>query len=1217
MADMTTKILTVELRADAAVNGIINLNNAIDKNTQQMKANSAQIKQNNADIEKGTGDVMKLTAQNQVLAQSNVELTAKTKVLKDERRVLQKETQNEIKMQTEEEGSLKALRAELSRATNEFDKLGRAERETGAKGKELRDKINLLTTEIKDAEFATQRYYRNVGNYQQSILSAIGLNGRWGQSITNIINVQGGFSGAMASMGASVKAFGASLMALMTNPVFLAIAGIAGVGMAFKWFYDYNEGLAEASRLTEQFTGLQGEQMQGFRDKVMATADVMGKDFKETLQAADTVMANFHVDGEQAMDAINKGFAAGVDVNGDFLNKIQQFAPTFHDAGISAEQMVAIISQTKSGIFTDQGLEAIKQGSTRIREMSAATKQSLQSIGIDVTAMQAKLRDGTMTTFDALQQVSAQLKTMPDDSQEVGNVMADVFGRQGKFAAQEMIEGLADMSTSLDDVAAQTGDYGELLLENIDTEEELNNVTAALFDMTDNGWESIKQQATIYAKKALVAVVKGLVDVANWFIKLYNSSLPVRAAVNGIATGFKILWSVVKFAFNNIINGFKTIGRGISAVVNGFNQAGNAIKAFGQGVALIFKGIATMSWETIEKGWNTLSSGIKHAAISAFDGLKEVVTSGAADWADAAGNFGKEVGGYIIDGIKESISGQMNEITIPAFAGGGGGGSASTGGGGGGSSSSSSGGSGGSRKSNGGGSRKKGSSGGSRKTGGGSRKTGGGGSRKSGGTGKRQETDEEKAEKEYQKRIDDLIKKGADLEMKALEESAKKTEEKAEELAKKQKEALVKMYGGEDYLKARLAAATTDADKKRWESALKYYQQMEKQIEEDEKNNKKIIKENAEKEAKEREKRAAEIAKQLQQLWIEEEKDGSEDRLNLQLGLIEMERDAELASLKEKEAAELAALKNNEEEKQKVREQYYILEGAIQTKYDNQREKAEKEHHQKELQAVQTFAETMLASTEEHEQANLDWRLKSLQQQMELELMQYEDNEEMKAAIRAKYQQLELQARREHTQAVIAIEQEKYNAIGSIVGGLGEIMGAFGEQNKEMLVLQKTLALGEILIAQAVAIANAVKAGSNAVTPWQMIAQIASSVVAVTTAIAQAFNALHQAKFATGGYISGAGTSTSDSIPIRVSNGESIMNAETTAMFGGLLSSLNQLGGGVPIQVQETAASVRGEDMLARAFARGVAMLPNPVVSVEDINRGQRQVEVMNERATL
>ena len=132
-----------------------------------------------------------------------------------------------------------------------------------------------------------------------------------------------------------------------------------------------------------------------------------------------------------------------------------------------------------------------------------------------------------------------------------------------------------------------------------------------------------------------------------------------------------------------------------------------------------------------------------------------------------------------------------------------------------------------------------------------------------------------------------------------------------------------------------------------------------------------------------------------------------------------------------------------------------------------------------------------------------------------------------------------------------------------------------------------------------------------------MIAQIATSITAVTAAIAQAFTSLNSAKFATGGYIRGAGTGTSDSIPVRVSNGESVMNANTTAMFGGLLSSLNQLGGGVPIQVAESASSIRGEDMLARAVAKGVAMLPNPVVSVEDINRGQRQVEVLNNRAAL
>jgi plasmid maintenance system antidote protein VapI len=47
-----------------------------------------------------------------------------------------------------------------------------------------------------------------------------------------------------------------------------------------------------------------------------------------------------------------------------------------------------------------------------------------------------------------------------------------------------------------------------------------------------------------------------------------------------------------------------------------------------------------------------------------------------------------------------------------------------------------------------------------------------------------------------------------------------------------------------------------------------------------------------------------------------------------------------------------------------------------------------------------------------------------------------------------------------------------------------------------------------------------------------------------------------------GGYISGAGTGTSDSIPAMLSNGESVINAKSTAIFGGLLSAINVAGGG-------------------------------------------------------
>jgi hypothetical protein len=98
-------------------------------------------------------------------------------------------------------------------------------------------------------------------------------------------------------------------------------------------------------------------------------------------------------------------------------------------------------------------------------------------------------------------------------------------------------------------------------------------------------------------------------------------------------------------------------------------------------------------------------------------------------------------------------------------------------------------------------------------------------------------------------------------------------------------------------------------------------------------------------------------------------------------------------------------------------------------------------------------------------------------------------------------------------------------------------------------------------------------------------ASIASSTIAIANILAQKNKAIAEidnsntetaaqttpSKFATGGMVTGMGTSTSDSIMARLSNGESVINAKSTAMFGNLLSNINQAGGGVAFGNQNNA----------------------------------------------
>ncbi|WP_448702750.1 hypothetical protein ACFGVR_10390 [Mucilaginibacter sp. AW1-3] len=47
-----------------------------------------------------------------------------------------------------------------------------------------------------------------------------------------------------------------------------------------------------------------------------------------------------------------------------------------------------------------------------------------------------------------------------------------------------------------------------------------------------------------------------------------------------------------------------------------------------------------------------------------------------------------------------------------------------------------------------------------------------------------------------------------------------------------------------------------------------------------------------------------------------------------------------------------------------------------------------------------------------------------------------------------------------------------------------------------------------------------------------------------------------------GAYLTGPGTGTSDSINVKLSNGEYIINARSTAMFDPILSAINMADGG-------------------------------------------------------
>ncbi len=332
-------------------------------------------------------------------------------------------------------------------------------------------------------------------------------------------------------------------------------------------------------------------------------------------------------------------------------------------------------------------------------------------------------------------------------------------------------------------------------------------------------------------------------------------------------------------------------------------------------------------------------------------------------------------------------------------------------------------------------------------------------------------------------------------------------------------------------------------------------------------------------------------------------KKGTEEEYQLKLEKMENEQDLatqeilnSTATEEEKQALLLGLQQSYEAQKQQLREESNAAivaaeEAAIAKRWENQTNA-----HSTELERLQA---------EEAEKLEI---LNNCHQM---------EGESLEAFLQRKGEAEEAarEASKSRSDAEVKEQQAKVAAIGGCVGSLSKLLESAGADNKAAAKASKVLALAEIAISQGVAIAKGVKEAMSTPFPAN-IAAIATTISTIVATITSAISTVKSAKFARGGAVFGEGTATSDSIPARLSNGESVMTAAATSLFAPVLSAFNQLGGGVPIVVNNSASNM-GENFLAAAVAKGFAMCPSPVVSVEEINTTDKRVQVIDSLARI
>lgn len=222
---------------------------------------------------------------------------------------------------------------------------------------------------------------------------------------------------------------------------------------------NYGENMQEVAdavaTVNQQMKGLSGDELQGVTESAFALRDVFQYDVTESVRAANALVNNFGVSGEEAMNLIAAGSQNGLNFSGELLDTISEYSVQFAKVGIDADQMFQIMQAgADSGAWNlDKVGDAIKEMSIRVVDGSDTTIGAFNTLKMDADAMAQRFAAGGETAQQAFTDTIAALANMEDPVKQ-NAVGVKLFGTMWEDLGPDVVKQLA----SITDEAYAAGD---------------------------------------------------------------------------------------------------------------------------------------------------------------------------------------------------------------------------------------------------------------------------------------------------------------------------------------------------------------------------------------------------------------------------------------------------------------------------------------------------------------------------------------------------------------------------------------------------------------------------------------------------------------------------------------------------------------------------------------------------------------------------------------
>ena len=325
--------------------------------------------------------------------------------------------------------------------------------------------------------------------------------------------------------------------------------------------------------------------IQELTEGALTLRDAFGFEVNETMRAANMLIDQFGLSGEEAYNLIAQGAQKGLNKNGDLLDTINEYAVHFKQTGRGAEDFFNMLENgAEEGTFSVDKLgDAWKEFGIRAKDTTTTTTEAYQILGLNADEMRAQFAAGGESAKQATDTILNALFSM-DDAVKQNQAGVDLFGTMWEDLGADAIKALSDTN-------------GEITTTK-NSLEEINKVQYSGFkneleqmgrELQTSVFEPLAEKVIPQVKKffdtlknsgALQSFSNILGDVAGIFLQLANKLLP---------PALKLLEGILK--------NFKWLAPAVGAVVTAFltyKKASKAIDGTNTSVGLLAKGISNV-----------------------------------------------------------------------------------------------------------------------------------------------------------------------------------------------------------------------------------------------------------------------------------------------------------------------------------------------------------------------------------------------------------------------------------------------------------------------------------------------------------------------------------------------------------------------------------------------------------------------------------------------